>query len=581
MSDDSIIMDANGFAILFVSTRYDISHTSTYWWCGGQVCSRTWYYGTYTVGVYVNWGDGTVNYYHKPEDGYFGSVLRCTHQYPEGVFTITGYETYRNISGQYNRDRHFTLSNIDGRWVKWYTDCGDIPWTGNGDFCSWNGNYGIMWDSNFFELSIKDMYNTVKMFSWAFSAFGLGIEALFKLWFGDNWLDTQLANKFFPWMSNWSYWNGNAVSVWPWNWWWTNWAPGFNGPGRIGLDVEGVWHTKDDPLTAIDICNRNAGASEIHGGFRAYPRNVDVGERVFFFDESLGMEKLLYSFGDGENSSKREPVHVYKAPGVYSVIQMCYPKASLQQLPILFPRYQYITVKTPPVTSKKCSFTPVPDGWSLNAAMHASKVWIQPGETITFYMSSNSTCGCESANLWPGEYHNFDDDARIYTDRPGFPFNWTVQVTYNAPGVWYPFAIFRNAATGEIVYFQWKAGIYVLNPDGTYPVPPEEIPNPIPEQPEYPLVPPPAHMHRYLRLGGSDWNDGKSWEKAYKTWEKAISGTPVDGWLHVDYDDYRHQAPVQFDKNIVIVPEEDYREVGQYKEITMPSYGKSKWWWPW
>lgn len=588
---DRVTVDGNGYATLHVDTRYNIRYGTRLYHCGGRICKSYTCRGDYTTSIYVNWGDGSSSTYYPDSVPYEGciccqnyfSTSYFNHQYPEGIFHIWGYEYYKYYGGT-TRKRRFDLYNVDGQWVHWYADCGDVDWTGNSDLASWSGNYGIIWDGNSFEVPIRDVYYAALGTNWFLSILGIGVEELFNIWFGEGWLDTQLADKYFPWMSNWSYWMSNSASIWPWDWWWTNWAPGFDGPGRVGLDVEGVFHSYDDPLTALDICNRNAGSSEIHAGFDiswvGYPEPLHVGQQMFIFDTSLGMSTLLYSFGDQDhsNSSEREPVFVYSYPGVYTITQMCYPREDIQQLPITYTKT--VTVAESGSYGAECSIWPVPDGWSEQASLFATKVEIDPGDYVTFYLSSDSSCGCDVATLWTGEWDVYDSEGQIYTENDATYLNpWTVRVQYNASGRWTPRALFRNTETNAYVRVT-SVDIWVTGGDEDDYEDDEDDPWPDYPVNDPPLTPPPASMHRYLRLSGSDWSDGKTWDTAYKTWKKAVNNTPEGGWLHVDIDDYRHQIPVEFTKNIVIVPQEDFREVGSYKHVVLPSYGEDDGWWP-
>lgn len=791
LADDSITVDDNGNGVLCVDVRYDISHSTHFYHCGSKICHTITYTGSYTTKVEIHWGDGSATEYHYPEyPDYPDNVswtlapspypyfsLHCwPHEFPEGIFHVWGYEYYKFVGGT-ERKRRFDLYNVDGTWVKWYADCGDTVWTGNADLCAWNGNYGIVWDSNNFTIPLSQVYTYAKATNIFLSIFGLAVETLFDMWFGEDWLETKLADKYFPWMSNWSYWMSNNASIYPWNWWWTNWAPGFSGPGRIGVDIEGVYHGIDDPLSARDICNRNASATEITGGFSiswlGYPEPLHVGQTMYIYDESVGMEKLLYSFGDdtGSNTSDREPEYRYGKPGTYVITQMGYPKASIQQTPIYFTRT--VTVGSSIETFNNCSIWPCPDGWSLNAAINALRIEVMPGDVVRCYLSSDSGCGCDVATVWSGEWGLYDYDHQIYTENDAnFLHNWSVSFIYNQPGRWKVKALFRDTENNTYTWASFSY-VYVLGENGEVPDPwdpedeeddfpdnPEDWPEEWPEIPEewiedwpdrwpypwgsrwpstwpmpgesdypstwpynfprfptsvsawperwddypeswesnwptywpdpwgnrgddweayewpsnwsrpgytgwsgdwpvffpefpwssadwpsswptvptawlvtwptneyssvgwpnpwddgewptnwpgvddvdwpsdwpyfgdtddeeeipYPLPVPPADKHRYLRLTGDDDNDGLTWDTAFKTWKRSLNDIPDGGWLHVDLDDYRHQQPVDIKKNIVIIPQEDFRDVGNYKSIVLPAYGAEEddddGWWP-
>jgi hypothetical protein len=565
---DYISSNIDGLVRLYVSTRFEGYES--------YVNGYQFFTTLRTIYVYVNWGDGTTSGYsgdpNVGDGGFSSGWFTCTHQYnSRGPFTITGFERYRRY-GTYGltSERHFTLYAVDGKWIRWHTDCGDTAWDANGVGCSWNGNYGICWHTNGFNLSIKEVYNTIKFFGWAFNILGMTIDALFTMWFGDGWYNEIIANYGMPWTSNWSYWHANQQSWYPWDWWWTNWAPGFSGPGRIGFDIAGVFHTKDDPLNQFDICSRNAGSADMQPGFVANRTVVTVGNPVQFTDQSFGVSKMFYGFGDGNNSSLRNPMHVYIKPGVYSVSQMCYYRDDVPVIPVIYTRERYIIV-VEPSQRLNCSFTPVPSSWTLQTAMNATFIYASVGEAITIYF--DKTCEADQVMFYPGYQGSYKSSTAIYSEKPGLLENWTITISYPGEGWVYPYAIFSQKENTKAGSYQFTAGIKIGNPTEKPDVvnPESEI-----EGPDYP-TPPPAHMHRYVRLSGSDWNDGLTWETAMKTWDKALSSIPEGGWLHVDYDDYRHQAPIVFDKSIVIIPHEDYREIGLYNSVILPGHGKKKW----
>lgn len=570
MESPYIVSNVDGLVNLLAQGYYSMSCT---WRDGYTRC-----YGTYTTGITVQWGDGTASGISGDDQDIFCTWYSFQHQYAnDGLYTIkVTVSMYSNISQTYSSLVYYVY-NVRGKWVKWQADCGDTEWDANGTGCSWNGNYGICWHTNSFDLKISEVFNIVKSFGWAYTIMGMSVQALFDLWFGDNWEVGPIGTYYMPWTSNWSYWTSNQVSIWPWNWWWTNWAPGFTGPGRIGFDIEGVFHGVDDPLDQLDICNRNAGAANLQAGFHADITTVTVGYPINFIDDSVGAQKVLYSFGDGHNSSDRNPTHVYKKPGIYSVTQMCYYSSSYSTIPVMYTRERYITVYEPS-ERVDCGFVPVPSRWTIEKAMGAKFVYAEVGESITIYFDSSD---CDVVAFWSGFAGQYDNEDMVIVQKPGFPNNWTLTISYPAPGWVYPYAVFSQSAGTKAGSFLWSAGIRIGSPEDAGD-PPVDPPNPEEDEDDsdYP-TPPPAYMHRYVRLTGSDWNDGLTWETAMKTWEAALKDIPDGGWLHVDYDDYRHQAPVVFDKNVIIVPQEDYREVGLYRNVILPGHGKSKWWWPW
>lgn len=571
MGYDHIVSNNDGYVYLMVATRYSMSCT----WSGGVTTCR----GSYTTSVRVVWGDGSTTVLSRDDYGTFPcGYVHLYHQYSgEGPYTISITETYySNISSTYFT-RSNTISSVVGSWKKWQADCGDTPWDANGNMCCWNGNYGICWLSNNFTLSIMTVYNMVASINWAFTIMGMAIDELFDLWYGETWQSDAIRNYNYPWSCNWSYWNGNEASLYPWNWWFTNWAPGFSGPGRIGKDVNGVFHPKEDPLLETEICIRNGGDVDVYPGFSAAPTSVTVGHPVQFTDESVNMAAVIYGFGDGHNTSERNPIHAYRNPGIYSVTQMCYHRTDIPVIPVFYTKERYITVYA--ATEKvACSFTPVPSSWTLAKAMNAMYIYADVNEPITFYFDGGGEL--DQVLFYPGLDGVFDTDSAIFVEDPGGLQDWKVTVSYPHAGWVYPYGLFSQAVGTKYGSYQFRAGIRI-GTDEEAGDPPEEIPDPE-EPPVLPgPTPPPAYMHRYVRLDGSDWNDGLTWETAMETWKAALDDIPVGGWLHVDYDDYRHQEPVIVQKSVVIVPQEDYREVGLYKKVIMPGHGKTRSWWPW
>ena len=51
-------------------------------------------------------------------------------------------------------------------------------------------------------------------------------------------------------------------------------------------------------------------------------------DSVYFKDMSVGGDSIIYYFGDGDTSTKRNPVHVYKQPGSYAVLQIAYNRTT-------------------------------------------------------------------------------------------------------------------------------------------------------------------------------------------------------------------------------------------------------------
>ncbi|MGZ5280719.1 MAG: PKD domain-containing protein [Bacteroidia bacterium] len=51
-------------------------------------------------------------------------------------------------------------------------------------------------------------------------------------------------------------------------------------------------------------------------------------DSITFTDASVGGDSIIYYFGDGDTSTKRNPLHVFKKPGTYNVLQIAYNRTT-------------------------------------------------------------------------------------------------------------------------------------------------------------------------------------------------------------------------------------------------------------
>ena len=87
-----------------------------------------------------------------------------------------------------------------------------------------------------------------------------------------------------------------------------------------GTYVETLQGLTPQPLEIRGVFRLERPLRPLQAGFGASPRSVYVGDNVFFSDGSLGNPvSWSWTFGDGGTSTQQNPVHVYTAPGEYTV----------------------------------------------------------------------------------------------------------------------------------------------------------------------------------------------------------------------------------------------------------------------
>jgi PKD repeat protein len=144
-------------------------------------------------------------------------------------------------------------------------------------------------------------------------------------------------------------------------------APGQSGMGQSGMTAVAGPYANTATVTAVPWDNPAGnfleGASPVAASdpchyfgtptFRAnFTANATAGIAplaVAFTDTSTGdgIVTRSWEFGDGGTSTERDPVHVYAAPGIYSVNLTITNGAAV---PARMPKPDYITVTAPPIT---------------------------------------------------------------------------------------------------------------------------------------------------------------------------------------------------------------------------------------